>query len=1371
MLTWWRRGIVLVIAGSSALGCAPEPSDGAPVGRLRERFPQHADQVLGARSSTVLVARDGAFAPAPRDEPDPLKGAAAALALRGALRAVFPARGDGAVRLTLPDGFAFEVREVGLAGAGHLARGALVYPHPAGAGASFWSATAAGYEEWLLVAPRATGPVARWQVAGATLRQRGEVVDVVDATGQTRVTVTAPAAWAEDGTPVRPRLEVHGRALALALDGAPATGLVLVDPAWRTAGALATARDSHTATLLPSGKVLIAGGSGSASPYWLDSAELYDPARGSFTATGALATGRDSHSATLLPSGKVLIAGGDHSGGRVADAELYDPASGTFTTTGALATARHGHTATLLRSGLVLVAGGYGTAYATSAELYDPAAGAFTATGSLVTARQLHSATLLSSGKVLLAGGWDSTTLSSAEVYDPAAGAFAVTGALVTARREHSATLLPSGRVYLAGGWVAGGLASAELYDPAAGTFAVTGALATGRSNHGAALLPSGKVLLVGGWGGAAVATTELYDPATGTSAPGGTLGTARSSHSTTLLPSGKVLVVGGFDGASRLGSAEDYDLQPSYSTTGSLATGREYHTATLLPSGKVLVIGGSGVTGVGTTAELFDPAPGTFSPTGSPAYGRYEHTATLLSTGNVLVVGGSSAPATAALYDPTQGTFSMTGAPVAGHSGHTATLLPSGKVLVAGGAGGNTGAELYDPGPGSFGATGALGTGRALHTATLLPSGKVLMVGGQTAAGVALSSVETYNPLTATFSYATSLGYSRQGHTATMLPTGQVLVVGGGTSGAFRTQVELYDPATGHFSTKCQLASARRGHTATLLPSGNVLVYGGQAAQYAATAEQYDLALGQFKSAGNVAGGGLTNHTATLLPSGRVLLAGGHATAGYPVAASLCDEGRESAPAWTPTFTVGSPLHPGGTVSITGTLLTGVSEASNGADDSSATNFPFLLAMRLDNGPLGICPATGWTATAATVTVPEFAIPGPHLAWVVVNGVLSDGQMLAVETIANASPCGAAGACTSGACVDGVCCATPCSGVCEACSAAAKGSGADGVCGFAAANTDPHAGCLGGWACDGAGACRTSCAGDAQCEDGYYCTDVTGGSCVYRGSIGAVCNADPVDPTGDHRCTSGFCVDGRCCESRCDATCYGCNVAGSTGTCSPVPAGSSDPVAAHPCAGTCDGAGTCVLAIGAACSDDAECGSGYCVDGVCCTSSCADVCTQCNAAGTVGTCIRVPDGADPRGECVAALGGSGVCAAACYRSQCDFGPAWTACGLCAVCDGAGQCATARADDEACGEIECSGLDTACRSYAALTTDRCASVGTCKPANDPAGCTQFTALSCPDGGADGGGGGGCSCAAAPGPPGLALALVLLVGLTRARRRR
>ena len=107
---------------------------------------------------------------------------------------------------------------------------------------------------------------------------------------------------------------------------------------WSATGSLGTARDDHTATLLPNGKVLVAGGENGSGA--LASAELYDPATGTWSATGSLATARDYHTATLLPNGKVLVAGGFNGSGDLASAELYDPATGTWSATGSLATAR-----------------------------------------------------------------------------------------------------------------------------------------------------------------------------------------------------------------------------------------------------------------------------------------------------------------------------------------------------------------------------------------------------------------------------------------------------------------------------------------------------------------------------------------------------------------------------------------------------------------------------------------------------------------------------------------------------------------------------------------------------------------------------------------------------------------------------------------------------------------------------------------------------------------------------------------------------------------------------------------------------------------------------------------------------------------------
>jgi hypothetical protein len=276
---------------------------------------------------------------------------------------------------------------------------------------------------------------------------------------------------------------------------------VVIDPSWIPTHSMGTARLYYTATLLSSGKVLVAGGFNVTDGY-LNSAELYDPATGTWTATGSMGSPREGHTATLLPSGKVLAAAG-YDTAPLNGAELYDPTTGTWTATGSLADARFGYTATLLPNGHVLVVGGNDSVSGfhdlSSAELYDPATETWTTTGSLAHARQSHTATLLPNGQVLVAGGYNGTSLSSAELYDPAAGIWSATGSMRDARASHTATLR-SGKVLVAGGNHGNGdLSSTELYDPVSGTWRMTGSLGTARQDHTATLLPNSQVLVAGG--------------------------------------------------------------------------------------------------------------------------------------------------------------------------------------------------------------------------------------------------------------------------------------------------------------------------------------------------------------------------------------------------------------------------------------------------------------------------------------------------------------------------------------------------------------------------------------------------------------------------------------------------------------------------------------------------------------------------------------------------------------------------------------------------------------------------------------------------------------------------------------------------------
>ena len=339
-------------------------------------------------------------------------------------------------------------------------------------------------------------------------------------------------------------------------------------------------------------------------------------ASGGFVVTGSLNTARFEHTATLLSNGMVLVVGGEDSSGDFSEsAELYDRALGTWSATGSLNTPRIYHTATLLPNGLMLVAGGLDSLTITStasADLYDPALGTWSATGSLNTARDRHTATLLPNGMVLVAGGVQNGSFSaSAELYDPALGSWSATGSLNTARAFHTATLLPNGMVLVAGGKESDFLASAELYDPAQRELDVPLAASTPHANlHSATLLPSGLVLVAGGVDSSFKnprvrnCTTRRWGAGVplAASTPRGLIRRRPCwPMAWCWWPGDLTICVSA--------SAELYDpALGSWSATGSLAAARAYHTATLLPNGMVLVAAGEVISGVSASAELYDP-------------------------------------------------------------------------------------------------------------------------------------------------------------------------------------------------------------------------------------------------------------------------------------------------------------------------------------------------------------------------------------------------------------------------------------------------------------------------------------------------------------------------------------------------------------------------------------------------------------------------------------------------------------------------------------------------------------------------------------------------------------------------------------------
>jgi N-acetylneuraminic acid mutarotase len=250
---------------------------------------------------------------------------------------------------------------------------------------------------------------------------------------------------------------------------------------WTLVNPMAVERAQHSATILPSGKVLVVGGLGSDST---TTAELFDPATNAWASAAAPAVWRRAHSATGLGDGSVLIVGGvDAASTILAAAERYDPAANTWSAAGALAVGRLNHAATLLADGTLLVSGGASASGATATvERYTPAANSWTTRAPLGTARQGHSATLLGDGRVLVVGGDPAAgpTVDTAEIYQPLTNVWSLTDSIAKACTEHTATLLLDGQVLIAGGldfshgFPPDTLSTSELYEPLAGTWGMT---------------------------------------------------------------------------------------------------------------------------------------------------------------------------------------------------------------------------------------------------------------------------------------------------------------------------------------------------------------------------------------------------------------------------------------------------------------------------------------------------------------------------------------------------------------------------------------------------------------------------------------------------------------------------------------------------------------------------------------------------------------------------------------------------------------------------------------------------------------------------------------------------------------------------------
>jgi hypothetical protein len=614
----------------------------------------------------------------------------------------------------------------------------------------------------------------------------------------------------------------------------------------RTAGVMAEPRNGNSATTLLDGRVLVAGGSGptgsGAGP--LNTAELFDPATGTFSPTGRMVIGSEAHVATLLADGRVLVLGALGSNSDLA--QMFDPDTGSWTSAGTMLHSRFASTATLLQDGRVLVSGGMDSTSTT--ELFDPSTSRFEAGPSMANPRYGHASVRLADGRVLIIGGTDGhPAMASVEVYDPATGRISTTGSLVTERVWSSAVLLSDGRVLVAGGVLVNDAPlSAELYDPNTGTFQQA-AFATRMHIGVAHRLSDGRVLVTGD-------QPEVFDPSATTPAvpvtprpDGPFIATGdpiedRVGHTATRLRDGRVLIIGGWSpdvwgGPDQFASAEIYDPKTgSFTSTGAMRVSQvpdvddtEFGQFTLpLRDGRVLVLGDRRYSwGV----QVFDPATDTFSQLGS--LGPEEVTVgqpiagVQLVDGRILLFGppldrSSTIESDAMAYELELGQPRATKvADLTGCRGvDEAVVLADGRVILRCAYGGENEARVFDPDTDQSSILDV--PSRERRSMVLLADGRVLFTSGKET-----TILTVYDPVTGrtvaseTLPALASDDRRSEGPTLTVLGDGRVLIIGG-------RDALLWDPNTATASTLPAPLAIREGHTASLLEDDRVLIVGG---------------------------------------------------------------------------------------------------------------------------------------------------------------------------------------------------------------------------------------------------------------------------------------------------------------------------------------------------------------------------------------------------------------------------------------------------------------------------------------------------------------------------------------------------------------
>ncbi len=620
--------------------------------------------------------------------------------------------------------------------------------------------------------------------------------------------------------------------------------------------------------------------------------------------------------------------------------------------------------------------------------------------------------------------------------------------------------------------------------------------------------------------------------------------------------------------------------------------------------------------------------------------------------------------------------------------SGHHMILAADGKVYV--GCNSVAAIEVFDPATNTF-TTKASATSMPTECAMGLATGKIRIVGAD-------ETVNTYDPATDTWTAGATGSTSRYNAIVVTLADGRTIVATGNAGSTALKTTDMYDPSTNTWTAKASMNSVRTNAAVALLPSGKVLVAGGYDDAYTqlSSTEIYDPTADTWTAGPNLPAP-VVRATAAVVGT-KAIVVGGSGSSGDTATTAIYD------PA-TNTFTAGPALTTARAAAMTAVTPDGrlfVIGGSLGGGD--------VISSAVDVADAAL---TKFTATAKTYLPRQSAaaIALPDNRVLVTGGMSYMGSYSSSELLsafADGKSCSWGGECASGFCASGVCCNTACGGACERCDVAGK----VGVCGAANAGTECGAaasctgstlsargrcdgtattctppaptGCAGGLLCADATSCLTKCTKDADCTTGGC--DVTTGLCLVGSSDAgpAVAPVPEGSPkilgsatrcTSASECTTGFCVDGVCCDSECKEKCHSCALPGSPGRCTEEPLGVDLRAECGPalsCAGTCGKGGICTTSVTGSQCQPSTCtgattgkGAAVCVaQGVPCDTSnlvafdcgayicdpafgaCRTSCNESNACApgftcntTSKSCERLPE-ADDGGCAISAVGG-----------------------------------------------------------------------------------------------------------------------------------